>query len=230
MIPSPKQCKDLNSFLIPLLEELLLLEEGVATSKPAAADDVNGPGVYHFVLRTFIIILFGDIPAITKLLAMKGHNAIVPCCACYVQGVLCQLKKNTVYYVPLTLPGARVSANPNNLFLRTHELFLVHYAELDAAKTKSARKLITQDCGINSRPIFASLKLIDLANCTPYDTMHLCFENLVPNLVLHWTAFVGTIPDIAQDGYLYKAEAHAFWIMHIAPIVLKDQLKDKYYR
>ncbi|KAG9086949.1 hypothetical protein FS749_003268, partial [Ceratobasidium sp. UAMH 11750] len=32
VVPGPKQCKDLNSFLIPLLEELLALEDGVETT------------------------------------------------------------------------------------------------------------------------------------------------------------------------------------------------------
>lgn len=44
------------------------------------------------------------------------------------------------------------------------------------------------------------------------------------------SAFVGTLPDIAQDGNLYKAEASAFWIQYIAPIVLKDRLPDRYYK
>jgi hypothetical protein len=96
--------------------------------------------------------------------------------------------------------------------------------------------------------------------------MHLFFENLVPNVILHWTGkfkgldqgtgnyqlsdtnwdaigketaastrmipsdFVGTLPDIAQDGNLYKAEAYAFWIQFIAPIVLKDHLPEPYYQ
>ncbi|KAG8685707.1 hypothetical protein FRC08_012953 [Ceratobasidium sp. 394] len=42
--------------------------------------------------------------------------------------------------------------------------------------------------------------------------------------------FGSPLPDIAQDGYLYKAEAHAFWIQFIAPIVLKNRLPGKYYK
>ncbi|QRW27778.1 hypothetical protein RhiXN_02373 [Rhizoctonia solani] len=37
-------------------------------------------------------------------------------------------------------------------------------------------------------------------------------------------SYVGTLPNIAQDGHLYKAEAYLFWIQYIAPIVLKDWL------
>ncbi|CCO36849.1 hypothetical protein BN14_10996 [Rhizoctonia solani AG-1 IB] len=100
----------------------------------------------------------------------------------------------------------------------------------------------------------------------PYDFMHLIYENLVPNLIRHWTgtfkhldqgsehyvltlaqwiaigvetaaatrttpgSFVGTLPDIAQDQSLYKAEAYGFWIQYIAPIVLKGRLSNKYYQ
>ncbi|CAE6497313.1 unnamed protein product [Rhizoctonia solani] len=95
--------------------------------------------------------------------------------------------------------------------------------------------------------------------------MHLLFENLVPNMVKHWTGdfkgldkgtgtyriskaqwmmvglltawatrtipsvFVGTLPDIAQDQSLFKAEAYSFWIQYLAPILLKDVMPRKYY-
>ncbi|CCO34352.1 hypothetical protein BN14_08450 [Rhizoctonia solani AG-1 IB] len=42
-------------------------------------------------------------------------------------------------------------------------------------------------------------------------------------------AFVGTLPDIAQDQGLYKAEAYSFWIQYLALILLKDMLPQKYY-
>lgn len=95
--------------------------------------------------------------------------------------------------------------------------------------------------------------------------MHLIYENLVPNLIKHWTgtfkqldegtgnyrltpdqwdaigcetaaatqtlpaSFDGTLPEIAQDQSLYKAEAYGFWIQYISPIVLKGRLSERYY-
>ncbi|CAE6378452.1 unnamed protein product [Rhizoctonia solani] len=79
--------------------------------------------------------------------------------------------------------------------------------------------------------------------------MHLFFENLVPNMVKHWIGefkgldegkgaykiskeewiAIGTLPDIAQDCGLYKAEAYSFWIQYLAPILLKGRLMQKYY-
>ncbi|KEP46533.1 transposase family Tnp2 protein, partial [Rhizoctonia solani 123E] len=287
VIPGPTQCKDLNSFLIPLLDELLQLEAGIPSSalKPdydATPEDEDqvaaaqareheamaaGEGEcdgYNFVLRAFLIIVFGDIPAISKLMCMKGHNALTPCRACYIQGVLCRLRKNAVYYVPLQHPD---ELRPTNaLYMRTQELFLNHLAELDAARTQVRYDQVAKDYGINGRSVFTHLKSIDLSSSFPYDIMHLLFENLVPNMIRHWTgqfkgldqgngsyqlpkprwegvgrstklatkflpsSFVGTLPDIAQDFLLYKAEALAFWIQYLAPVLLLGVLPNKYYK
>ncbi|CAE6472142.1 unnamed protein product [Rhizoctonia solani] len=291
VIPGPTQCKDLNSFLIPLLDELLQLEAGIPSSalKPdyehnpedecgdedkvtamqarereaLAAGEGERDG-YNFVLRAFLIIVFGDIPAISKLICMKGHNALTPCRACYIQGILCQLHRNAVYYVPLQHPE---ETHPTTeLYMRTHELFLKHLAELDAARTQAQYDRIAKEYGINGRSIFTHLKSIDLSSSFPYDIMHLLFENLVPNMIRHWTgefkgldqgngsyklpkprwdgvgrstklatkflpsSFVCTLLDIAQDFSLYKAEALAFWIQYLAPILLFGVLPNKYYK
>lgn len=276
VIPGPKQCKDLNSFLIPLLEELLELADGVESGKVASnADDLDdddevaahgaGEGS-KFVLRACIILLFGNIPAISKLLAMKGHNSITPCRVCFIRGVLCHLARNSVYYVPLTAPDDEELFPIDALLMRTQASFSFYFTMLDAAPSNAARARVAQDCGINSRSIFARLKSIDLASCAPYDIMHLLYENLVPNMIRHWTgdfkglgqgtgdyelsrqawadigrltseaartipaAFVGTLPNITEDGHLYKAEAYSFWFQFIAPILLEGRLPAQYYR
>lgn len=265
VIPGPRQCKDLNSFLIPLIEELLELEQGIRIGglTPEGRE-------YYFSLRAFVISIFGDIPVIAKLLFIKGHNGFSPCRACYIEGCLCRLAKNSIYYVPLRQPTERGEPqrewDHNALPMRTHDLFLTHYEELDGAPTKAARDSLAKEYGINSRSVFSRLRSIDLASSFPYDVMHLFFENIVPNLILHWigkfkglnqgsgdyqlsahdwdaigretaratrtipAAFVGTLPDIAQDRNLYKAEAYSFWIQHVAPIVLKGRLPERYYK
>jgi hypothetical protein len=257
VIPGPKQCKDLNSFLIPLLDELLKLENGIKSS--GLTPEGNG---YNFVLRAFVIIGFGDIPAIAKMLFIKAHNALTPCRTCYIQGVLCQLERNAIYYVPLTDPYTGVVFPIELLPMRTHKLTLAHLDQLDATRNKTARDELLRDCGITGRSIFSYLKSIDLASSFPYDIMHLLFENLVPNMIRHWigefkgldqgegtyqqewatvgqltaqathtipSAFVGTLPNIAMDRILCKAKAYAFWIQYIAPILLAGRLPAPYY-
>ncbi|KAG8693758.1 hypothetical protein FRC11_002690, partial [Ceratobasidium sp. 423] len=228
VIPGPNQCKDLNLFLIPLVEELLELEEGVQVLKVPPHNDDDDPAADDEVRAT--------------------------------------LAHSLVYYVPLTRPGdPPLVIPPDQLVMRTHELFLAHYNALEAAPNNTARKRIMQDFGVNSRPVFTRLKSIDLAACAPYDAMHLLFENLVPNMIRLWTgkfkgldqgtgdyeldpddwaeigrlttqatktipsAFVGTLPDIAQDGYLYKAEAYTFWAQYLALILLEGWLANPYY-
>jgi hypothetical protein len=258
VIPGPKQCKDLNSFLVPLLNELLELEAGVEGSSPL------GPGLMgsRFIFRAFLIILFGDIPAIVKMLMMKGHNATKPCHACLILGVLCQLECNSMYYAH---PGKEHMLTYADLPLRTHQQILDQLAELEAPQTEARCKKLAQEYGLNSCSVFTYLRSIDLAMCAPYDTMHLLFENLVPNMIRHWTShfkglnqgsgsyqltqeqwdkvgklseatahtvplfFIGTLPNIAQDGNLYKAEAYLFWFQYLAPIFLHTRLRELYY-
>lgn len=203
VIPGPRQCKDLNSFLIPLLEELLELEGGVESG----GFTPDGTG-YDFIFHAFIIIIFSDIPAISKLLLIKGHNGFSPCRTCFIQGVLCRLAKSSVYYVPLMQPrvrGQEPQAWPyNNLPMRTHELCLATYDALETARNQTERDNLAREHGINSRPIFARLQSIDLASSAPYDAMHLLFENLVPNMVRHWT---GTFKGLDQGTGTYQLSA-----------------------
>ncbi|CCO32597.1 hypothetical protein BN14_06660 [Rhizoctonia solani AG-1 IB] len=53
----PQQCKDLNSFLIPLLEELLKLEKGVSAAPIVLESRLPDPYYEHFLLMQEIIVL-----------------------------------------------------------------------------------------------------------------------------------------------------------------------------
>ena len=60
VIPGPSKPKDMCSFLYPLIMELLKLERGVSTY------DISSDA--QFVLRAFLILVFGDIPAVSMLM------------------------------------------------------------------------------------------------------------------------------------------------------------------
>lgn len=133
VIPGPRQFKDLNSFLIPLLEELQQLESG------ADAFDVSAPrSEQHFCLRAFLILAFGDIPAISKLLGIKGHNAVCPCRTCGIVGVTDNRPQSHVRYVPMTLPGEDEYNDPYDLPMRTDQTFSDQLSEMEATCTKAA--------------------------------------------------------------------------------------------
>ncbi|QRV80568.1 Transposase family tnp2 [Ceratobasidium sp. AG-Ba] len=191
VIPGPKECKDINSFLVPLIEELEQLAQGVTASKVASEEDnFEGDGA-EFILRAFLIILFGDIPAISKLLLLKGQNAISPCRTCTHSGTPYTLRRpehanKIIYYIPLTGPEDLRPIRPEDLMYRTHRTMLRSYNDLDAATRVGVREEISKNCGLHGRPIFARLGSIDLSSCAPYEMMHLIFENLVPNMIEHW--------------------------------------------
>ena len=79
VIPGPKKPQDFDLFLWPFLQELLLLAHGVRTF------DVLG-GTF-FALRAHLIVVFIDIPAMSMVLWMKGHNGTSPCRMCKILGL-----------------------------------------------------------------------------------------------------------------------------------------------
>ncbi|QRV98769.1 Transposase family tnp2 [Ceratobasidium sp. AG-Ba] len=254
VIPGPNECKDINSFLVPLIEELLELAEGVDTVRVAVGDEALLGDILNFKLRAFLIILFGDIPAISKLLI---HS--IPWSDSDI------LRSSDPPKPPEAREAAVASPDEFIPFIRTHDNFLYYYERLSRLPESPARTQLLQECGLHGKPVLASLSSIDLSSCAPYEMMHLIFENLIPNMVSHWKGtfkwitegdepyiiaqdawkvigertaaatktipaqFIGTIPDIDKDFGLYKAEAHSFWFTHLAPILLNGVLPREYY-
>jgi len=79
IIPGPKKPHDADSFIYPLMQELLKLSTG------RSAYDALSCSI--FALLAYLITAFGDIPAISMLMHMKGHNALHPCQMCGIQGI-----------------------------------------------------------------------------------------------------------------------------------------------
>jgi Transposase family tnp2 len=93
VIPGPKKPCDLDSFLWPLVQELLQLGIGVS-----AFDAITKA---LFILHAYLIFVFGDIPAVSMIMHMKGHNAVSPCHMCEIQGIHIPSLWVTTHYVPL---------------------------------------------------------------------------------------------------------------------------------
>jgi hypothetical protein len=91
VIPSPNKPKDFDSFLWPLIEELLVL-------KGLGVDAWDAVAPETFRLHAHLLLVFGDIPAVSMVMCMKGHNGVSPCRYCEIKGV-----KNSdgPYYMPL---------------------------------------------------------------------------------------------------------------------------------
>jgi hypothetical protein len=127
VIPGPKKPKDFDSFLWLLVEELLKLSSGVQ------AFDVTTETM--FALWAFLILVFGDMPTISMVMRMKGHNRIIPCRMCLIKSIRIPGSKGTTHYVLLDHsrhPDVRQSSSETkkydstNLPLRNHSQFMDH--------------------------------------------------------------------------------------------------------
>lgn len=184
-IPGPKKPKDWDSFLWPLLEELVELAHGVRA--------FDGLSQMLFALHAYLIFAFGDMPAVAMMMRMLGHNSIHPCRCCYISGVRIPDKpKVTTHYVPLdrsnhpSNPQPAVY-NPAELPMRDHASFLRDARKVLSAKTKAGRQRLEKKTGIKGIPALSTLSSISLSDSFPHDTMHLFFENIIPMLVQLWT-------------------------------------------
>ena len=219
-VVGPRKPVDPDSFLWPAIQELLRLLVGVR-----AFDAVTSS---IFCLRAFLILVFGDIPAVALLMRMKGHNSIFPCRMCNISGIRIPGSRSTTHYVPLDrsrhpdvqVDQTKVKAfDPDNLPSRTHDQLRAQANEVQLSLTNSDN--LGKAYGINGLSIFFYLSSISFPISFPYDFMHLIWENLIPNLVLFWTGNFknldqGTQPyELAQPVWLAIGEATAASGRHI---------------
>jgi hypothetical protein len=149
---------------------------------------------YPISITAFLIIAFGDIPAVSMLMYMKGQNRISPCHMYEVIGLHIPESRATIHYVPLDRSNyPRLSANatksydPLQLPLRLHDHLLQQANKVQRATTNAEADQLMKQYGIKGVPLLSYLLTLDFLTSFPYDFMHLIWENLVKNLILHWT-------------------------------------------
>ena len=254
VIPGPKSVKDVNSFLVPLHDELAELSEGV--------DDVLDLTTKEFfILRAYLILLFGDIPAISKLLMMKGHNGYSPCRYCQIKGMRNPGEK--VNYVPLHREEG--AYDPHALRYRNHRHFIRQARKVITADTVAESDRLSCEYRIKGIPGLFLLGSVNFPNSFPFNFMHLIFENLVPNLIRHYTGdfkgldprtetyelpksvweaigdaaarsgdtipsdFGTRMPNIYTERSSMTAETWSMWILYLGPILLRDHFSKWVY-
>lgn len=185
VIPGPKKPWDCDSFLWPMIQEFLQLAIGVT------AYDVLAQSL--FLLRAYLIIIFGDIPALAMLMRMKGHNAILPCRMCEIIGVrIPNAPQITTHYVPLHRrnhpdTGFTPQYNPSALPLRTHDKFIKQAKEVQFAPNQATAEKLAKKYGIKGILILTCLSSLAFPLSAPFDFMHEICENILPNLRQLWT-------------------------------------------
>lgn len=215
VIPGPKKPVDMDSFLWPIVEELLRLQLGIQAFD-VLADEL-------FLLRAYLIIVFGDIPAVSMVMRMTGHNGFSPCRMCNIKGVRAPgNSRNNTYYVPLDRsrhPGVRAASDPvlrydpAALPLRTEAEMLCQAKAVQEARSDSMGSRLARDYGIKGVPILSSIKSLLFPLSFPYDFMHLIWENLIPNLLLHWTGEFKGLDDGKED---YTIPQHVWQAIGVA--------------
>jgi len=190
IVPGPKKPVDMDSFLWPFVEEMLHLGAGITV--------FNSLSQSTFVLHAYLIAVFGDIPAVSLVMWMKGHNGQYPCHFCKIQGVRVPGLKATTHYVLLyhaNHPTIQGSTDPSvikiydgaALPLHTHEEIHAQGECIDATFMKSRCEALAKEYGVKGCSIFFNLSSLKFPTCFPYDFMHLIWENIVKNLILLWT-------------------------------------------
>ena len=184
IIPGPKKPSDTDSFIYPLVRELLELANGVS-----AYDALSNS---LFALHAYVIAGFGDIPAVSMLMHMKGHNSLCPCRMCEIQGIRIPDSRNKTLYVPLCrrnypVPIDVVEYHPETLPLRSHDRFMAQAKSVESAPTEVRREELAKAYGIKGVPLLSALGSLKFPQSFPFDFMHLVWENLIPNLVLFWS-------------------------------------------
>jgi hypothetical protein len=203
-IPGPNKPKDYDSYLWPVFEEFMRMQHGVR------AFDVLTNEI--FLLRAYLLLVFGDIPAMSMVMRMTGHNGFSPCRMCKILGVQIPDSNNRVYYVPLDRslhPTVTESESETAIYdaaklpLRTEEDMLRQAREVQNVPNKTQKSRLSRTYGIQGVSILSNLKSLSFPLGFPYDFMHLIWENLIPNLILLWT---GQFKDIDEGSGEYQLQ------------------------
>jgi len=209
-----------------------------------------------FYLRAFLLIIFGDIPAISMLMKMKGVNGLSPCWTCSIKVIPIPGDTNQTHYVPL-------STNLTGLG-QSHEELMRQTKEVDQAPTKTAADSLAKKYGIKGIPILSFLDSIALPQSFPPDFMHIAWENVIRSLVARWTGefkaldqgvecyelgrdwktigaigassgptipstYRPQIPDVSQKGSYISADMWTFWTKFLAPVLMRKAFKKPEY-
>ena len=247
VIPGPNKPADMDSFLIPLAEELFQLATGVEAYDALSRSRFN--------LRAFLLLVFGDFPAVSMLMKMKGVNGISPCRSCKLSAVsMGSGDGNRTYYVPPSVDLTGLG--------RSHEELVAQAELVDKASTKAEAEALSKKFGVKGRSILSDIDSLSFPQSFPPDFMHVAWENVVKTLVTLWSGdykgldegcrkyridkavwkevgargmasnstipstFGPRIPNIFEKGSYMSADMWSFWTQFLAPVLLRDSFKE----
>ncbi|GET53357.1 transposase domain-containing protein [Rhizophagus irregularis DAOM 181602=DAOM 197198] len=198
IIPGPNQPKDFNSFLRPIIDELKVLQEGVSIYDALLKE--------NFILRCHVVMWTGDMPAVSKLMCMTGHNAYLGCRYCYLKGVYSEESRHV--YFPCSMPRTSdiTDFDPKELPKRTEDNFLNDISKIINETNKKTKVSVIKETGINGRSILFELKSTKFPRSFPVDIMHLFFENISINMFKHWSGTYFKDQSLNNEQYVLNSQ------------------------
>ena len=118
---------------------------------------------------------------------MKGHNAILLCHMCKIQGICNPFSSATTNYVPLhcdQFPDSDGSYDLSALPLQDPKSFLEQAERVQSAPTGVESERLATELGIKGLPLLSTLCSLSFPTLFPYDFMHLIWAKLILNLIL----------------------------------------------
>ncbi|CCD56290.1 hypothetical protein BofuT4_P149000.1 [Botrytis cinerea T4] len=180
LIPGPKKVGDLDSFLQPMVDEMLVLGKGIDN---ITAEDNSKHRLYNsftkkpFTLRAWIIIVSGDGPGRAESMGLKEPgNAYRPCHYCMICGV--RKPDGGSYYIPHTAAQLQVGG----LELRNNVRRQLN--EWEGMRVSKAAK--GKYWGFARCSILLRLESIHFTKSAGIDIMHCILQNIVQDLHLLW--------------------------------------------
>jgi len=189
-----------------------------------------------FILQAYIILVFGDIPAVSLLMRMKGHNGLFPCHFCKIKGLKVPGPKVTTHYVPLHCinhPTVQGSADPSIIKIYNgavlplcgHKEIHTQGEHVEAMLVKSRWKALSKEYGVKGVSILFNLSSLMFPSCFPYDFMHLIWENVIKNLILLWT---GNFKGLDEGSGCYQINATVWATIGSATAVSRSTIPGCY--
>ena len=132
----------MNLNLLYIFILIILIAEGVTIYDALSKE--------NFVLRCHVVMWTGDMPAISKLMCMSGHNAYLGCRFCYIKGVYSEKSRHVYHSCSMPRNSNISDFNPEDLPNRTEHDFLNDASKIINEINKTKKKLITKETGIIS--------------------------------------------------------------------------------
>ena len=195
-IPNEVQPKNLQSFLLPFINESMAsaVKGGVEAALPDGS-------IIRF--RIHLIWFSADLAALVKLAGVTGHTGRFPCRFCMIEGRYSSDHQH--YYYPALLKLTNEAETPTRLYdpkhlkARTPEHTKKVFERLNAARNITERKRIGTETGVKGRSVLFALPSMKPFQCFPIDIMHL-FYNVGMELMRHHLSNSG-------DGFCVEASA-----------------------